>query len=497
MTLQEFIDFDQYVRCFTFGKTDIMPVAYDPRSAGTSSNMSTWRRSRCTRRGRCPDDQSGARLRDEHDRVCDQGRRAVRDRFPESGPRFRTRSHHAASTSTWLWTGWRGWSSTARCRRSRPIPGRGGKSSWRLGAPRGVIGQPARPAAGGLARECFLARRGVARAAPARRRARAGLLERAVGHDARGEAHVRRSRPLPVPPPNLPRPARRVARRAGGGNARRRGRARGAGLAAGCVDPRRRRPHRCRDVRCSPSSLDTLARARRPDSTAFCCPTVSGSPSTTPSLRQGFGYTERLAAVFDALPIMARFRERFSAEYFRLTNRMLDALVASYRDWGGTASPPTILIVDFHGVPTWTEFEILQARFEQLGVPTVVADPHEMSYEGGRLTVAGRNIDLGLPSRVVQRRPGAPGRVRTARRGIPCAHRVYGQYVPLQGAAQKGILRGPDRRAFPSPVHSVRARLDGGAHSLDASRRRPDDGARRRGRSISSRTSWRIARSSS
>ena len=29
MTLQEFIDFDQYVRCFTFGKTDIVPVAYD------------------------------------------------------------------------------------------------------------------------------------------------------------------------------------------------------------------------------------------------------------------------------------------------------------------------------------------------------------------------------------------------------------------------------------------------------------------------------------
>lgn len=30
MTLQEFIDFQQYVRCFTFGKTDILPVAYDP-----------------------------------------------------------------------------------------------------------------------------------------------------------------------------------------------------------------------------------------------------------------------------------------------------------------------------------------------------------------------------------------------------------------------------------------------------------------------------------
>jgi hypothetical protein len=31
MTLQQFIDFDTYVRCFTFGKIDITPVAYDPR----------------------------------------------------------------------------------------------------------------------------------------------------------------------------------------------------------------------------------------------------------------------------------------------------------------------------------------------------------------------------------------------------------------------------------------------------------------------------------
>ena len=31
MTLQQFIDFNLYVRCFTFGKTDITPVAYEPR----------------------------------------------------------------------------------------------------------------------------------------------------------------------------------------------------------------------------------------------------------------------------------------------------------------------------------------------------------------------------------------------------------------------------------------------------------------------------------
>jgi hypothetical protein len=31
MTLQEFIDFTGYVRCFTFGKNDITPVRYDPK----------------------------------------------------------------------------------------------------------------------------------------------------------------------------------------------------------------------------------------------------------------------------------------------------------------------------------------------------------------------------------------------------------------------------------------------------------------------------------
>jgi hypothetical protein len=32
MTLQQFVHFDKYVRCFTFGKTDIVPVAYDPHA---------------------------------------------------------------------------------------------------------------------------------------------------------------------------------------------------------------------------------------------------------------------------------------------------------------------------------------------------------------------------------------------------------------------------------------------------------------------------------
>ena len=96
MTLQQFIDFDQYVRCFTFGKTDIMPVAYDPherRYLVEHEYLSPELGARIVRDAQTLN--HGARLRDEHDRVRRQGRRAVRDRLPEPGARLRARSHHA------------------------------------------------------------------------------------------------------------------------------------------------------------------------------------------------------------------------------------------------------------------------------------------------------------------------------------------------------------------------------------------------------------------
>ena len=55
----------------------------------------------------------------------------------------------------------------------------------------------------------------------------------------------------------------------------------------------------------------------------------------------GLGYTETLVGVFEALDVTRRFRERYDATALRLMAPMLEALLASYRDWGGTASPPT------------------------------------------------------------------------------------------------------------------------------------------------------------
>jgi hypothetical protein len=108
----------------------------------------------------------------------------------------------------------------------------------------------------------------------------------------------------------------------------------------------------------------------------------------------GLGYTETLVGVFDTLAVTSRFRERYDATAPKLMGPLLDALLASYREWGGTASPPTIAIVDFRGVPTWAEFEMLQTRFLDLGVPTVVCDPRDLAFDGASLTLDGRRIDL-------------------------------------------------------------------------------------------------------
>lgn len=108
----------------------------------------------------------------------------------------------------------------------------------------------------------------------------------------------------------------------------------------------------------------------------------------------GLGYTESLAEIFDTTPLMARFREQYTARFHRLADAILDALLASYQEWGGTASPPQVLITDFRGVPTWNEFLILQARFAARGVPTAVCDPRELEFDGSRLVAEGRPVDL-------------------------------------------------------------------------------------------------------
>jgi hypothetical protein len=108
----------------------------------------------------------------------------------------------------------------------------------------------------------------------------------------------------------------------------------------------------------------------------------------------GPAYTQRLCEIFDALPVMSRFKEARSVGFHRTIPALLDALVTTYREWGGRELPPQIAIVDWRDVPTWSEFEIIRDAFAAAGVPTMICEPTELVFDGRQLAAQGEKIDL-------------------------------------------------------------------------------------------------------
>src|SRR6202007_1171696 len=79
---------------------------------------------------------------------------------------------------------------------------------------------------------------------------------------------------------------------------------------------------------------------------------------------------------------------------YPLSAKLLDALIMAYFDWGGASKKPQMLITDWREVPTWSEFEILKARFEKMGVPVELAAPRELLFDRKIFTANGKRIDL-------------------------------------------------------------------------------------------------------
>src|SRR5258707_266223 len=108
----------------------------------------------------------------------------------------------------------------------------------------------------------------------------------------------------------------------------------------------------------------------------------------------GAGYAERLGEIFRELPMMGKFAQMYEVHSYPLSARLLDALITTYMDWGGSSAKPQIAIVDWEDVPTTSEFEILQERFERMGMPTLIADPRQLEWDGKSLLAQDKKIDL-------------------------------------------------------------------------------------------------------
>jgi len=107
----------------------------------------------------------------------------------------------------------------------------------------------------------------------------------------------------------------------------------------------------------------------------------------------GFGYSDRMAGLFEQTPVFRGFAREHRVRYQRSDDALVAAVVGSWKAAGGTGRP-RVAIVDWADVKTRPDQEILREAFVARGFECVLADPRDVSVSGGRLRAAGGAVDV-------------------------------------------------------------------------------------------------------
>jgi glutathionylspermidine synthase len=102
---------------------------------------------------------------------------------------------------------------------------------------------------------------------------------------------------------------------------------------------------------------------------------------------------EALNSLLFEVPAMANFAERYRLLQYSPAKRLLETLLSTYREWGGTGVP-NIAIVDWEDLPTFNEFILLREHFTARGVPTIICSPDDLEYRSRQLQCGAFRIDL-------------------------------------------------------------------------------------------------------
>lgn len=127
----------------------------------------------------------------------------------------------------------------------------------------------------------------------------------------------------------------------------------------------------------------------------------------------GFGYSDRMAEVFRALPLFQRFAHDRRVAYAPSAPQLVAAVLNLWRAraagaaGAGTGGRPRVAIVDWADVKTRADQEILREVFVSAGAECVLADPRECVRRPGRLVTPGGAVDVvyrrGVLSELVER----------------------------------------------------------------------------------------------
>ena len=110
----------------------------------------------------------------------------------------------------------------------------------------------------------------------------------------------------------------------------------------------------------------------------------------------GIAYADSASSIFESLPVMQSFGDRYQITSLEGRSKMLEVLLRCYEEFLGRGpdAKPLIAIVDLKNLPTLKEFELFKEYFESRGYPSLICSPDELEFDGSRLSSGGREIDI-------------------------------------------------------------------------------------------------------
>ncbi len=110
----------------------------------------------------------------------------------------------------------------------------------------------------------------------------------------------------------------------------------------------------------------------------------------------GIAYADSASEIFQSLPVMKKFTERYNIRTLDGRPKMLKVLLDCYTEFIGRKPErnPVIAIVDLKDLPTQKEFELFREYFEAQGYTSVICSPSELEFDGEKLFIGGIAIDI-------------------------------------------------------------------------------------------------------
>jgi hypothetical protein len=109
----------------------------------------------------------------------------------------------------------------------------------------------------------------------------------------------------------------------------------------------------------------------------------------------GAGYADALADLFYDIPPMKELRKKYALAKVGSRKHLLQALLKSYKQFGGTKKKPNIAIVEFRpAYSAQSEYELFREFFREEGYTVEIVSPEQLEYRNRVLRRGNFEIDL-------------------------------------------------------------------------------------------------------